>query len=88
MPIGTCVPDPLPFKSHLIRVCSARTRELPGNFPFVVKKYLIGQTMKTWKALANECFERVQEILDNHVQAIVAEHFKKYVRGGLFDAVT
>ncbi|KAG8879139.1 hypothetical protein FRB97_001919 [Tulasnella sp. 331] len=67
---------------------TSRTRELPGNYPFLVKKQLIAETVVTWKTLATRCLDEIQEILDDHVKTVVAEHFSQYVLGGLRDTVT
>jgi len=76
---------------HLERVMDlaqrSRTRELPGNYPFLVKKQLIAETVVTWKTLAAHCLDEIHELLDDHVKNLVTEHFQKYILGGLRDAV-
>ncbi|KAG8853986.1 hypothetical protein FRB96_007849 [Tulasnella sp. 330] len=65
----------------------SRTRELPGNYPFLVKKKLIAETVVTWKALAAKCLDEIHELLDDHVKTVITDHFKKHILGGLQDAV-
>ncbi|KAG8988905.1 hypothetical protein FRB94_010065 [Tulasnella sp. JGI-2019a] len=65
----------------------SRTRELPGNYPFLVKKQLIAETVVTWRTLASRCLDEVQELLDDHVKTVITDHFKNQILGGLRDAV-
>lgn len=66
---------------------SARTRELPGNYPFAVKESLIRDFWTEWRAFVLRCFAKVQDILDAHVTKLVEKHFGAYVHGGLLQAV-
>ncbi|KIO31593.1 hypothetical protein M407DRAFT_67741 [Tulasnella calospora MUT 4182] len=65
----------------------SRTRELPGNYPFSVKENLIVESVRQWGALANECFEEVQEIVSRHVDRLIDGHFQKFAPGGLKEEV-
>ncbi|KAG8994198.1 hypothetical protein FRB94_010069 [Tulasnella sp. JGI-2019a] len=65
----------------------SRTRELPGNYPFLAKKLLIIETILTWKSLASKCLDEVQELLDDHVKTVITDHFRNQALGGLRGAV-
>ncbi|KAG8913176.1 hypothetical protein FRC00_002893 [Tulasnella sp. 408] len=65
----------------------SRTRELPGNYPFAVKVTYIDETIRTWPSLADKCFEKVRDIMIDHINRLVQEHFGRYTHGGLLEAV-
>ncbi|KAG8919403.1 hypothetical protein FRC01_001302 [Tulasnella sp. 417] len=65
----------------------SRTRELPGNYPFSVKENLIIESVRQWGPLAMECFEEVQEIVSQHLDLLIDQHFQKFAPGGLKDEV-
>jgi hypothetical protein len=65
----------------------SRTRELPGNYPFSVKESLIVESVKQWQALADMCFEEVQDIVITIIDQLVEEQFAHHEHGGLLDAV-
>jgi hypothetical protein len=63
--------------------CRARTRELPNHYPFVVEQSYISEVTVKWRQPALDLFEAVDQILNNHVQKIIAQHFRHFGRGGL-----
>ncbi|QRV92126.1 dynamin central region protein [Ceratobasidium sp. AG-Ba] len=65
----------------------ARTRELPGEFPFAVKEELIIRTIESWRVPAEEAFVRAQDIFLQRLTALVEKHFGKHAYGGLRGAV-
>ncbi|KAG9026861.1 hypothetical protein FS837_004487 [Tulasnella sp. UAMH 9824] len=65
----------------------SRTRELPGNYPFAVKVTYIDETIRTWPNLADKCFEKVRDIMIDHINRLLQEHFGRYTHGGLLEAV-
>lgn len=65
----------------------SRTRELPGNYPFSVKDSLIRQVTESWKELAKNCFQEVEQILRSHIGRLVWDHFNKYEHSGLLEEI-
>ncbi|KIO22298.1 hypothetical protein M407DRAFT_28173 [Tulasnella calospora MUT 4182] len=65
----------------------SRTRELPGNYPFAVKVTYIDETIRSWRDLAAKCFEKVRDIMIDHANRLVHDHFGRYAHGGLLEAV-
>jgi len=65
----------------------SRTRELPGNYPFVVKHTLISEFLATWNTLSAECSEDVRGLLVAHVTDLIDVHFNNQISGGLRDIV-
>ncbi|KAG8901001.1 hypothetical protein FRB99_005637 [Tulasnella sp. 403] len=66
----------------------SRTKELPGNYPFSVKSDLIKESTEGWKTLAMDCFEKVEGLLRDHVEELVARHFRLYMHGDLPNIVS
>lgn len=77
--------------SFLCLICStnhplfgrARTRELPGNFPFVVQQTFIDAIIKQWNTPAHILCKTVYSILTEHVRNLVGLHFGSFGQGGL-----
>ncbi|EJD36453.1 hypothetical protein AURDEDRAFT_174504 [Auricularia subglabra TFB-10046 SS5] len=61
----------------------ARTRELPGNYPFSVKAHYIFSFLEEWEAPTFLCFERAFKIFCDEISHLVEEHFAQYTHGGL-----
>ncbi|RXW23709.1 hypothetical protein EST38_g2143 [Candolleomyces aberdarensis] len=61
----------------------ARTRELPGNYPFVVQQTFIKDIIAMWSAPALVYLEAVQAILSGYVKKLVTEHFENFGQGTL-----
>ncbi|KAI0262179.1 P-loop containing nucleoside triphosphate hydrolase protein [Gloeopeniophorella convolvens] len=61
----------------------AVTRELPNNFPFIVKKQYIGVIVKLWNRPSQDLFDFTRRELIKRVKAIVEEHFAQYTHGHL-----
>ncbi|KAJ2930159.1 hypothetical protein H1R20_g6940, partial [Candolleomyces eurysporus] len=62
---------------------TARTRELPGNYPFVVQQTFIKDIIAKWSAPAFVYLEAVQVILSGYVKKLVTEHFEHFGQGAL-----
>jgi hypothetical protein len=62
---------------------SARTRELPNKFPYIVLKTYIDTFVKQWDAPTRNYFDFVKKELDIRVKELVAEHFNHYTHGRL-----
>ncbi|KAH7091813.1 P-loop containing nucleoside triphosphate hydrolase protein [Auriculariales sp. MPI-PUGE-AT-0066] len=65
----------------------ARTRELPGNVPFAVKKHYIVLFLATWDAPTSRCFDKSLTIFTEELDRIVLKHFGRYAHGSLLEVV-
>jgi hypothetical protein len=61
----------------------ARTRELPGNYPFVVQKTFIDAAIKEWRAPSLILCKTVHAALSEHVKKLVNKHFSEFGQGHL-----
>lgn len=59
----------------------SRTRELPGNFPFVVKQAMISECTQAWERPARQLCSQVYSLVHAEVKAAVIEHFESYGQG-------
>ena len=66
---------------------SARTRELPDNYPFVVQKNYICEILQAWKEPAFDLFDEIYQILKKDVAQMVDRHFSQMGRGGAKQSV-
>ena len=62
---------------------SIRTRELPGNYPYVVRTQYIMELLAKWDNPANDFFEAVAEIVQKHIAELVRKHFGRFAHSGL-----
>ena len=62
---------------------SARTRELPNNFPYLIKKQFIGSFVQRWDSPSKQLFEFTRKELMGHVKSLVESHFSQYTHGHL-----
>ncbi|KAF9020772.1 hypothetical protein BDZ89DRAFT_261853 [Hymenopellis radicata] len=60
------------------RALHARTRELPGNFPFVVKQAYISRFVAKWHAPAKALCREVYAMLGHEMDQIVTKHFGSF----------
>ena len=67
--------------------CSAKTRELPDNYPFTVTKTLIKQAVEKWTDPSHELFEAEYAILAERVNSMIEEYFASFAHGGLYHRV-
>ncbi|KAF8181829.1 P-loop containing nucleoside triphosphate hydrolase protein [Pholiota molesta] len=65
------------------RAHRARTRELPGNYPFVVQKTFIDKIIKEWHAPAQVLCKTVHNTVLEHVKSLVGKHFAEFGQGHL-----
>jgi hypothetical protein len=61
----------------------AVTRELPNNFPFVVKKRFIGTVVEKWDSPAKTLFGVTKYELNKRIKEAIEDHFSQYTYGGL-----
>ncbi|KIJ13505.1 hypothetical protein PAXINDRAFT_81017 [Paxillus involutus ATCC 200175] len=69
------------------RAQSARTRELPDNYPFVVQKEYIKQFTKQWRQPAMDLFDSVHAILKADLAKLVDKHFAEMGKGNAKQSV-
>jgi hypothetical protein len=62
---------------------SAVTRELPNNFPYIVKKQYIGTIVKLWDRPSRKFFDSARNELNKHIKLQIEEHFLQYTHGQL-----
>ncbi|CAE6540893.1 unnamed protein product [Rhizoctonia solani] len=65
----------------------ARTRELPGEFPFAVTEELVTRTMELWRQPVKDVFGRAERIFVQRLTALVEIHFGQHAHGGLRAAI-
>ncbi|KAH8110473.1 P-loop containing nucleoside triphosphate hydrolase protein [Phellopilus nigrolimitatus] len=56
----------------------ARTRELPGNVPFVVTQKIIEEIMRNWEKPVFGYFDSVQAIMLDAIKRLIVERFKRF----------
>jgi hypothetical protein len=61
----------------------AVTRELPNNFPFVVKKRYVGTVVKKWGTPSKKLFDITKLELQKRVKELIEDQFSQYAHGGL-----
>jgi hypothetical protein len=61
----------------------ARTRELPGTYPFVVQQSFIKSIIEQWASPAHVLCKTVFGLLVDHIQKLVSAHFRSFGQGGL-----
>lgn len=61
----------------------ARTRELPGSYPFVVQESFIKTIVKQWEGPAQMLCKSVSILLMEHLNKLVTAHFGSFGQGGL-----
>ncbi|KAF9461844.1 P-loop containing nucleoside triphosphate hydrolase protein [Collybia nuda] len=74
---------PIYIDEVMERAEQACTRELPGNFPFVVQQMFINSFLKQWNAPAQILCKTVYSILTEHIRRLIFEHFAAYGQGAL-----
>ncbi|KAF8199727.1 P-loop containing nucleoside triphosphate hydrolase protein [Pholiota molesta] len=67
----------------LERAHRARTRELPGSFPFVVQKTFINNITKEWSDPAYMLCETVHATVLEQIKSLVCKHFSEFGQGSL-----
>ena len=72
----------------LTGICArARTRELPGNYPFVVQCAYIGEITEKWSGPAMVLFDEVYMILRADLVKLVDAHFAHMGNGNAKQAI-
>ncbi|KAF8991459.1 P-loop containing nucleoside triphosphate hydrolase protein [Cyathus striatus] len=65
------------------RALVARTRELPGHFPFVVQQTFINEFIDEWDQPALFLCKEVHHVLSEYIKRLVVEHFADFGQGAL-----
>ncbi|XP_006461470.1 hypothetical protein AGABI2DRAFT_192973 [Agaricus bisporus var. bisporus H97] len=65
------------------RMTESRSRELPGNFPFVVQREYIKDILLQWENPVIWLCDRVFQILAEHTKELVHHHFSTFGQGRL-----
>jgi hypothetical protein len=60
---------------------SARTRELPGNYPFVVQQTYIDGYIQEWRSPALLLCRAVYNTISEYLRDMVHEHFASFGQG-------
>lgn len=60
-----------------------RTRELPGNYPFVVQQSFIDECVKEWRSPAQILCKSVYNTLSDHLKNMIHTHFAHFGQGML-----
>ncbi|KAJ2922805.1 hypothetical protein H1R20_g14300, partial [Candolleomyces eurysporus] len=63
------------------RAHKARTRELPGSYPFAVQKTFIIDVVKQWRDPALIYLQNVQTFMLAHTKQLVSKHFSEFGQG-------
>lgn len=72
----------------LTEICtSARTRELPDNYPFVVQRSYIKEITEKWSGPAMALFDEVYAILRIDLAKLVEDHFAHMGNGNAKQAI-
>ncbi|KAF7366190.1 hypothetical protein MVEN_00496000 [Mycena venus] len=74
---------PIYIDQVLERAHAARTRELPGHYPFVVQKFYISEFTSMWESPAMVLCRFVHNTLAQHVKSLITLHFSSFGQGGL-----
>ncbi|KAH7098197.1 P-loop containing nucleoside triphosphate hydrolase protein [Auriculariales sp. MPI-PUGE-AT-0066] len=75
-------------REQVVKVAKeARTRELPGNCPFVVKRHYIVEAVAKWQEPTETCFAAAGKVLLHELDNVLQDHFSIYSHGGLLARV-
>ncbi|KAJ7119698.1 P-loop containing nucleoside triphosphate hydrolase protein [Mycena epipterygia] len=79
---------PIFINQVLDRAMAARTRELPGHYPFVVQKSFITEFTTKWASPAQVLCRVVHTTLSQHMKQLISVHLSSFGQGGLEQRVT
>ncbi|KAJ7866123.1 P-loop containing nucleoside triphosphate hydrolase protein [Mycena leptocephala] len=80
--VSVCI-CPVRYSDLRFRFDSARTRELPGHYPFVVQESFIVEFTSKWATPAMVLCRFVHNTLGQHVKALITLHFSSFGQVGL-----
>ncbi|KAJ3560217.1 hypothetical protein NP233_g10983 [Leucocoprinus birnbaumii] len=65
------------------RAQCSRTRELPGNYPFVVQQTFIDECVREWRSPAQVLCKSVYNTLSDYLKKMINRHFAHFGQGML-----
>ncbi|KAJ7331028.1 hypothetical protein DFH08DRAFT_1022202 [Mycena albidolilacea] len=74
---------PIYVDQVLTRAENARSRELPGHYPFAVQKAYIAEFTCSWTHPAQALCASVHKTFSEQVKALITTHFSMFGQGGL-----
>jgi len=74
---------PIYIQDVMKKAGSAGTRELPNNFPFIVKKRFISAAVDGWNSPSKKLLDFTKEELEKRVKEVIEDHFSQYTHGRL-----
>jgi hypothetical protein len=74
--------------NHDLHAVSAVTRELPNNFPYIVKKQYIRTIVKLWDPPSRLFFNLAKKELNKRIKSQIDGHFSQYAYGHLKQRVS
>ncbi|KAG6917243.1 hypothetical protein DXG01_003275 [Tephrocybe rancida] len=75
--------EPIYIDEVLQRANDARTRELPGNYPFVVQETYVRAIIAKWKHPAHLLCRAVYLTIGGHIRKLINDHFGAFGQGQL-----
>ncbi len=67
----------------LIPACRARARELPDNYPFVVRAKYVSSITDKWRSPAQILCNQTYNVLFKYMKELVHKHFASFGQGNL-----
>lgn len=81
------LPQPVYLEEVMAR-SKERGRELPGNYPYGVKKSLMETSVTVWQKETDDMLDDIAQRISVTLQDIISEHFGSYQNGELADLVS
>ncbi|CAG8733512.1 15600_t:CDS:2, partial [Acaulospora colombiana] len=81
------VPEPVYLEEVMAR-SNERGREVPGNYPYGVKKDLMEKSISMWRKETDEMLDDISQMISSTLQNIISEYFGPYKASGLEDIVS
>ncbi|KAF9047677.1 P-loop containing nucleoside triphosphate hydrolase protein [Panaeolus papilionaceus] len=75
------LPEPIYLDDVMKRANAARTRELPGSFPFVVQSGYIEEVVAQWKVPAMRLLHVIFTVITDYVKDIIKKYFEDIGQG-------
>ncbi|KIL62474.1 hypothetical protein M378DRAFT_199179 [Amanita muscaria Koide BX008] len=72
----------------MMKAQQSRTRELPGNYPYVVQQEFIKETIRHWRTPTLRFCRLVYNAVLDHMKALMKAHFSSFGQGALEQRVS
>jgi hypothetical protein len=72
---------------NILTLYSGVTRELPGNYPYAIKKHYALRFTKNWETPARRLFTRMENVFKAELKKLVQHHFAAFSSGGLHQKI-